>query len=995
MPANPSIRITKAFIFCLFLSGPISSALSQKYFQQEIKYNIRVSLNDRRHELSAFETVDYINSSPDSLSIIYFHLWPNAYSANNTDLARQLSLSKGKQKLFTDKELRGYIDSLDFYVDNKPVHWEYLPLQPDICILRLNKSIGHGDTIRIATPFHVKIPKGVTSRLGHIGESYQISQWYPKPAVYDTEGWHQMPYLDQGEFYSEFGSFDVSITLPENYVVGATGNLQNAEEKEWLESIAADTIWKITARYLRDVFPSSSRHLKTVRYTGKQIHDFAWFADKRFHVLKGKVRLPGSGREVTTMAMFTNQQADLWKDALEYVNNSIVYFSNLIGDYPYDSFTAVQSALNAGAGMEYPGITVVGLADDAYTLDEVIAHEVCHNWFYSSIGSDERIYPFMDEGIVTAYEVRYMKERYPGKKLWELYFKNSKMSGFLHIEKMPVQRITELDWLVQARQNLEQPLNLPASDYSYANYGTMIYNKAGMGFNYLRAYLGDSQFDSSMHAYYAAWKSKHPRPEDLRDIFELTTGKDLSWFFTDFIGTTKRIDYKIARLENNKLLVRNNGELISPVVIAGMKGDSVSFEKWFDGFRGSRWIEIPEGNYTSVRIDPMHVMPDLFRLNNNIRKSGIMPKSDQTRLQLLYAFEDPDKRTLIWFPAVNWTREDGFMIGFNIHNRILLPKPIEFNLTPFYKVKDTDIAGDGKISFNIIPYERLIRMAVISLEGTQYGSPGFQNYIRTKLGADIYFRNNNFNNSLSHKVYGYFLAASDLLQIELKSELKTRYYTQIGYLMDKKSQVNPYSLQAAFESGYSHQKVSSEFRYRISYYQKNSGLDIRLFAGGMLKNSAMVPFYSFSASGRDGRELYLFDGTFFDRFNESKNSFWSRQMTLPEGALVSPLNDSLGYSRWLVSLSFTSNLPGKAGRAPVKPFVNILLNDHGTGNGHNSPVFIEAGLKAGLWNIFEVYVPLLVSANIGSAGNSVKERIRFVLNLDTFSQVNLNRGSGK
>jgi hypothetical protein len=286
-------------------------------------------------------------------------------------------------------------------------------------------------------------------------------------------------------------------------------------------------------------------------------------------------------------------------------------------------------------------------------------------------------------------------------------------------------------------------------------------------------------------------------------------------------------------------------------------------------------------------------------------------------------------------------------------------------------------------------------MAVISLEGTQYGSPGFQNYIRTKLGADIYFRNNNFNNSLSHKVYGYFLAASDLLQIELKSELKTRYYTQIGYLMDKKSQVNPYSLQAAFESGYSHQKVSSEFRYRISYYQKNSGLDIRLFAGGMLKNSAMVPFYSFSASGRDGRELYLFDGTFFDRFNESKNSFWSRQMTLPEGALVSPLNDSLGYSRWLVSLSFTSNLPGKAGRAPVKPFVNILLNDHGPGNGHNSPVFIEAGLKAGLWNIFEVYVPLLVSANIGSAGNSVKERIRFVLNLDTFSQVNLNRGSGK
>jgi hypothetical protein len=422
-----------------------------------------------------------------------------------------------------------------------------------------------------------------------------------------------------------------------------------------------------------------------------------------------------------------------------------------------------------------------------------------------------------------------------------------------------------------------------------------------------------------------------------------------------------------------------------------MKGDSVAFEKWTDGFSGSQWINIPEGNYSSIRIDPMHKTPDLFRFNNNIRTSGLFRKADKPQLSLLYAIEDPDKRAIVWFPAVNWTRDDGFMIGLNIHNRILLPKPLEFNLTPFYKVKDTDIAGEGKISLNIIPYDQFIRMATISLEGTQYGSPGFQNYMRTKLGLDIYLRNNNVNNFMSHKVYGYFLAASDLIEIELKSELKTKYYTQIGYILEKKSLVNPYNLTAVFESGNIHRKVSAEFQYRISYYQKNSGLDIRLFTGGMLKNSPAVPFYSFSASGRRGLEQYLFDGTFYDRFNESKKTFWSRQMTLPEGALVSPLNDSLGYSRWLVSLSFTSNLPGKAGKMPVKPFVNILLNDHGLRNGHTSPFFFEAGLKAGLWNVFEVYVPFIVSENIASRGGSVKDRIRFVLNLNTFTQPDLNR----
>ena len=201
---------------------------------------------------------------------------------------------KGKEKLFNDPELNGTIDSLDFRVDGQNVQWNLIPGSPDICRIILDKPVNPGDTINITTPFRVKIPEGVTSRLGHIGESYQISQWYPKPAVYDRSGWHQMPYLDQGEFYSEFGSFDVSITLPANYIVGATGNLQNEREMEMLEELAADTTWKKNLDKGGIHFPPSSEQMKTLRYTENQIHDFAWFADKRFHVLKGKVKLGDS-----------------------------------------------------------------------------------------------------------------------------------------------------------------------------------------------------------------------------------------------------------------------------------------------------------------------------------------------------------------------------------------------------------------------------------------------------------------------------------------------------------------------------------------------------------------------------------------------------------------------------------------------------------------------------------------------------------------------------
>ncbi len=964
-------------IFCPFLK-----VSSQEYFQQQVNYKINVTLNDRKHELNGFESVDYINNSPDTLGFLYFHLWPNAYSNNKTELAKEIIRTNGKEKLFNDQELRGFIDSLDFEAADHPVQWNLLPGYTDICKIMLNNPLKPGDKIKITTPFHVKIPKGVTSRLGHIGESYQISQWYPKPAVYDRSGWHQMPYLDQAEFYSEYGNFDVSITLPSNYIVGATGELQDEEEKKRLEIISADTSWMKTKDFGGAGFPESSSQMKTLRYTENQVHDFAWFADKRFHVLKGKAKLPDSGREITVLAMFTYQEAQLWMNSISYINNAIRYFSAWIGDYPYNTFTAVQSALNSGSGMEYPGLTVIGLVKDPYLLDEVLAHEICHNWFYSAIGSNERRFPFMDESIVSAYETRYMDERYPGKKLWEVDIKNRNLAKFFQIEEMPVQRIQEIEWLVPARNNSEQPVNLAATDYSELNYGSIIYNKAAQGFNYLRAFLSDSLFDSIMHDYYHTWKNKHPQPEDLRAVFESHTGKDLSWFFDDFLGTTKRLDYKIVRLVNQQLLIKNSGQLKAPLLIAVIKGDSIISKKWEDGFEGSKWISLQQENYSEIKIDPGHKMTEMYRLNNNIRTSGIFRKADPVQFQLLYTIEDPDKRSLIYFPAFDWNRADGLMSGVALHNGILIPKPVEYFVIPFYSFRNHGLTGYGNVLFNKIPYDTFIRLASFSLEGAQFGSPGNHDYQNAKIGLDVYFRPDKIINPVIQKAFGYFIAASDLQQIELLEKAKLSSYLQFGYMMERTGIINPFNMAISFESGRSFQKVSLDLNAKYSYYGTKNGLEIRMFTGTMLKYDPSCPFYAFSASGRSGREQYLYQGLYPDRFTEFPKTFWSRQMTLSEGGLVTPVNDSLGYSRWVCSLTLSSSLPGKVSWIPVKPFINLLLNDHGSDTNNKSPLFFEAGLKAGFWNFFEVYFPFLVSKNIDAITGSFKNRIRFVFRLD-------------
>ena len=180
------------------------TSFSQTYWQQTTNYKINVSLNDIKHELTAFEEIEYINHSPDTLKSLYFHLWPNAYRNRNSALAKQL-YKNGQTELFYGPESdRGWIDSLNFKSDGIMLKWDYDPEHMDICILQLPKPLRPGERITIETPFKVKIPSGEISRLGHVGQSYQITQWYPKPAVYDKNGWNQIPYLNQGEFYSEY-----------------------------------------------------------------------------------------------------------------------------------------------------------------------------------------------------------------------------------------------------------------------------------------------------------------------------------------------------------------------------------------------------------------------------------------------------------------------------------------------------------------------------------------------------------------------------------------------------------------------------------------------------------------------------------------------------------------------------------------------------------------------------------------------------------------------
>lgn len=967
-----------SLILLFTVSNLISNA--QNYWQQEVNYKIQVRLNDQKHELYGEETVEYINHSPDELSFIYFHLWPNAYENNRTALAKQKLQNNPDNELFKNPANRGFMDSLAFRVNGVPVTCEPHPEHNDICKLILNSPLHAGERITITTPFRVKIPAGGISRMGHIGQSYQITQWYPKPAVYDKKGWHPIPYLDMGEFYSEFGSFDVSITLPKNYIVGATGELQTASEIKWMSELAEKGARQDSFSKRTPLIRSDSV-FKTIRYTEKNVHDFAWFADKGFHVLKGSVILPHSGDMVTTWSLFPDRVGKFWKKSPGYIHDAVYYYSLWLGNYPYKNCTALEGPLGAGGGMEYPGITIVSAGSTDVSLDEVITHEVGHNWLYGILGFNERDYPYMDEGINTHYEMRYMEAKYPFLKLNTALGIPDVIGRFLEMDHLTGRQYYELMYLLPATYRTDQPLTLKSTDFSYINYGAIVYMKTGMCFTYLRNYLGTAEFDRIMQKFFQTWKFKHPQPEDLRKAFEEGASKNVVWFFDDLLPSDKKIDYKLSRIRQNEVLVKNKGQLPTPLILGGMKNDSLIYEQWFDGFTGKKWLSLPDLKADKLVLDENHVTPELYRHNNYLRTHGICKKVEPLKFKLFATLDDYKYTAIQYFPVVGWNSSNKIMAGGLFHNGFLLKKPFEYQLMPMYGFYGSKLAGMGKVSYNFFPQFANIRVLSFSLSGMQFAFDKNRDFNKLKAEAKVVFRNRDFRFFPRHTVS---VTISQLTNLINRPTLSNTRLLNLNYQFQNPAKLNLTRVNYNFKANKDFGRTSVEVIYNVKPRFFRSPLSLRLFTGYMFYYSANFPVSAFYVSGRTGVEDFEYEGLFPGRFDTDGQ--WTHQFMPCEGGFGIPYRvvsnkvmASLGFEFKPLSKGYLNfvKIYGNVGR--VKNEAPLVSPDH---------LMYEAGVKLGQAELLEIYIPVFYKKE-DFPGISYRNLVRFNLNLKVMNPFNI------
>lgn len=946
------------------------------YFQQEVNYKISVSLDDVSHFLHGNIEIEYHNHSPHTLEELYILTMPNAYQ-KGTALYDQLLISGRVAALLDDPVNRGFCDSLAFMQNGTILRFENFNNQLDVQRLTLHTPILPGEKTVITTPFRVKIPNAKLSRLGHVGQDYMITQWYPKPAVYDRNGWHPYPYLTQGEFYSEFGSFDVSISLPENYFIGATGMMQN--EEEWQRIAEREAATK-NGEFDGET-PASSPKFKTLQYQQNNIHDFAFFASKSFYI-ETKDFLIGE-RSVKAMAMYQKANKKIWESkGVDYIINATQFYSKEVGDYPYDFVTAVDGTIAAGGGMEYPMVTVIGSMGSGKMLDKVIAHEVGHNWFYGILGSDERRYPFMDEGMNSHVESMYMLHYYPGENL----LGDAKIFG---LNKWKDKDQYYLAYRITGSWNEDQPMNAPAAAFSETNYGLVVYMKSAVAFQHLRGYLGEEAFLKAMHHYYNKWKFKHPAPEDLRAAFEESTGKNLSWFFDEVVGSTKKVDYKIVSSkmvgDHVRVTVRNKGNIAAPLPLT-FDNDST---RWLEGFEGTKTFEFPAAWTKSV----------IHNKGNNSLDLVIENDATLAIRRLSFNFmpmlEHREENRQMLFPVMGFNSGDPFFLGLGIHNRSVFGKKFEYFVAPAYGFASQSLVGLAGFNYHYFT-PNISKLSRVSLETeasrfftTRGDAPELYNRINPNL--IFHLRTNDRSTNFSHKAGIRLRFIESINQWNAEGDNAGMWYTaNEGFYTFRKSNFNRThegyigaewiseltersSANGVTSGTATTTKLFGQYSYERRYWKKKY-LKTRFFAGAMLPTDG-VSTYNFRLNGWDGQQDYRLDEFFFNR-GGNRSQFLDNE----GGFLV--FTQLQAYSV-LTSGRLSLDVPF----LPLRIYAEGALMNNQTNSGDlNWNAYFSSGLMLEIIpNVFAVGIPLIndnrLESHVADLQPNFWNRARFMINI--------------
>jgi hypothetical protein len=597
-----------------------------KYWQNRADYSLTASLNEAKNEISGSALVTYTNNSPDKLGFLWMQLDQNLFkkdSRGNAVIPVKGSRNGAKGEDFDG----GYkVNSVKVIAN---INGKSVETNAKFTIIDTRMQVdlpqelkANGASVKLKIDYSFVSPLYGSDRMGvqdtKNGKIFTVAQWYPRMCVYDdVKGWNTLPYLGAGEFYLEYGDLDVAITVPAKHIVVCSGELLNPTEvytaeqqKRWAD--ARNSEKTVIIRSADEVTNANSRPVGkqtlTWKFKIKNSRDLAFSTSPAFIIDAARINLPSGKKSLAISAYPVESNGkDAWGRATEYTKTSIENYSKRWFEFPYPAATNVAG--NEG-GMEYPGIVFCSWTDKGEALWGVTDHEFGHNWFPMVVGSNERLFAWMDEGFNT-------------------FINGISSQDFNNGEYKQAATNMHQSAGVLTNQEME-PIYSAPDGLKEANLGILAYFKPGEGLNMLRnQILGKERFDKAFRTYVERWAFKHPTPDDFFRSIENVAGEDLNWFWRGWFINNWKLDQAITKVKYVKndakqgaiITIDNLEKMPMPVVVeVKTKSGAISRitlpveiwqrnKSWQFKYNSTEELE-------SITIDPDHAFPDVNPENN-------------------------------------------------------------------------------------------------------------------------------------------------------------------------------------------------------------------------------------------------------------------------------------------------------------------------------------------------------------------------------------------
>jgi len=501
-----------------------------KYWQQRADYDLHGTLDTAKKSLAGEMTLRYTNNSPDTLRFVWFQVEQNAFKTGSLN-----SYVFPPDSRFGARNFEGgdVIDHFDQVVAARRTPLK-MRVEGTVMKVDLAQPLAPGQTATFDAAWHFNIPEHGADRMGRDGALFELAQWYPRVCVYDdVRGWNTEPYLGQGEFYLEYGNFNLAVTVPAGYIVAATGQLTNASEvltsteiSRLAQAAKSETpVHVITQDELKSgaARPKGKTGMLTWRFSAKQVRDVVWAASPDY------MWDASSWQGHMAYGYYRPSAIETWKDAADMSRMSIQEYSERWFPYPWPQISAVEGPIS---GMEYPMLAMENKSADKYDLYNVITHEIGHMWYPMIVGSNERMHMWQDEGFNTFINYFSEARRFPEKGTYQ-------------------QRIGHDRNVVEQfmQHDVDEPLEINPDRINPQLLGENAYVKTAVGLGLLRdEILGPAAFDDAFREYTRRWAFKHPTPTDFFRTMEDVSGRRLDWFFREWFLENPHFDVGVDSL---------------------------------------------------------------------------------------------------------------------------------------------------------------------------------------------------------------------------------------------------------------------------------------------------------------------------------------------------------------------------------------------------------------------------------------------------------------